>query len=79
MNLQFIRDNQGNTTGVFITIEEWQTLKQRYAGLQKEEAENTINLSEWQKQLLDDRLNTYYQSTDFQDFDKTINDAENML
>lgn len=35
MNLQFIHDNRGNTTGVFITIEEWQTLKTKYADLQK--------------------------------------------
>lgn len=27
MTLQFIHDNRGNTTGVFIPIEEWQSLK----------------------------------------------------
>ena len=28
MTLKFIHDNKGNTTGVFIPIEEWQSLKQ---------------------------------------------------
>jgi hypothetical protein len=27
MILQFIHDNRGNTTGVFIPIEDWQALK----------------------------------------------------
>ena len=40
MALQFIHDNKGNTTGVFIPIEEWQLLKTKYAELQKEEAKN---------------------------------------
>ena len=80
MRLQFIHDNRGNTTGVFISIEEWQTLKTKYADLQKEEAENTIELASWQKQILDDRLNDYYKNpTDVSDFDKTIDDIEKNL
>jgi hypothetical protein len=80
MTLQFIHDNKGNTTGVFIPIEEWQTLKSKYADLQKEEAENIVELATWQKQIIDDRLNDYYQkSTDVIDFDKTIDDIENSL
>jgi hypothetical protein len=34
MTLQFIHDNRGNTTGVFIPIEEWQSLKTKYTDLQ---------------------------------------------
>ena len=80
MTLQFIHDNKGNTTGVFIPIEEWQTLKSKYADLQKEEAENIVELATWQKQIIDDRLNDYYQkSTDVTDFDKTIDDIERSL
>jgi hypothetical protein len=80
MTLQFIHDNKGNTTGVFIPIEEWQTLKSKYADLQKEEAENIVELATWQKQIIDDRLNDYYQkSTDVTDFDKTIDDIEKSL
>ena len=35
MLLQFIHDNKGNTTGVFIPIEEWQTMKTKYADFDK--------------------------------------------
>lgn len=80
MNLQFIHDNRGNTTGVFIPIEEWQTLKTKYADLQKEEAENVVELASWQKQIIDERLSDYYKnSTDVADFDKTIDDIEKGL
>lgn len=80
MILQFIHDNKGNTTGVFISIEEWQSLKTKYADLQKEEAENIVELATWQKQIIDERLNDYYKNTaDVSDFDKTIDDIEKTL
>jgi hypothetical protein len=80
MTLQFIKDNKGNTTGVFIPIEEWQALKTKYTDLQKEEAENTIDLAPWQKQILEERLRDYYKHpTDIEDFDKTIDDIEKGL
>ena len=37
MTLQFIHDNNGNTTGVYIPIEDWQTLKVKYKELEREE------------------------------------------
>jgi hypothetical protein len=80
MTLQFIHDNKGNTTGVFIPIEEWQTLKTKYTDLQKEESENIVEFSAWQKQIIDDRLNDYYSnSNDVEHFDKTIDDIEKSL
>jgi hypothetical protein len=80
MNLQFIHDNKGNTTGVFIPIEEWQSLKDTYEPLLKEEVENVKDLASWQKQILDERLNDYYQNpTTMMDFDKTIDDIEKSL
>lgn len=80
MALQFIQDNRGNTTGVFISIEEWKTLKSKYSDLQKEEAESGLNLTGWQKQLLDDRLNDYdNNSTNVASFDKTLDDIERGL
>ncbi len=80
MTLQFIHDNKGNTTGVFIPIEEWQNLKSKYTELQKEEAENTVELASWQKEILDTRLSDYYQNPDdASEFDKTIDDIENTL
>ncbi len=80
MTLQFIHDNKGNTTGVFIPIEEWQNLKTKYSDLQQEEAENIVELTAWQKQLIDSRLSDYYKNpTDVADFDKTIDDIEKGL
>lgn len=73
MTLQFIHDNRGNTTGVFIPIEEWQDLKTKYADLQNEEAQNSIELASWQKEILDERLDDYYKNpNDVVDFDTTI-------
>jgi hypothetical protein len=80
MTLQFIHDNKGNTTGVFIPIEEWQTLKGRYVELQKEESENVLNLAPWQKHIIDERLSDYYLNPgESNDFDKTIDDIESAL
>jgi hypothetical protein len=73
MNLQFIHDNKGNTTGVFIPIEEWQSLKTKYADLQKEETENVAELAPWQKKIIDERLSDYYKSPDdVVEIDETI-------
>jgi hypothetical protein len=80
MTLQFIHDSKGNTTGVFIPIEEWQSLKTKYSDLQKEEAESIAELASWQKQVIDERLSDYYNnSSDVSDFDKTIDDIEKSL
>ncbi len=80
MTFQFIHDDRGNTTGVFIPIEEWQSLKAKYTDLQKEEAENVVDLSTFQKQIIDERLNDYYKNSDnVFNFDKTIDDIENNL
>ena len=80
MSLQFIQDNKGNTTGVFIPIEEWQNLKAKYNGLEQKEIENNVELATWQKNILDERLNDYYLNpSDVIDFDKTIDDIEKSL
>ena len=80
MSLQFIQDNKGNTTGVYIPIEEWQSLKAKYNGLEQKEIENNVELATWQKNILDERLNDYYLNpSDVIDFDKTIDDIEKSL
>ncbi|MCC6369826.1 MAG: hypothetical protein IT236_02350 [Bacteroidia bacterium] len=80
MTLQFIHDNRGNTTGVYIPIEEWQLLKTKYADLQKEETENVEEPAPWQKQIIEERLNDYYKNpNDVGDFDKTIDDVEESI
>ncbi len=73
MTLQFIHDNRGNTTGVYIPIDEWQDLKTKYTDLQAEEAQNNIELTSWQKDIIDQRLDDYYKNpNDVVDFDTTI-------
>ncbi len=37
MNLQYISDNRGKTTGVFIPIQEWEGLKSKFKGLEEVE------------------------------------------
>jgi hypothetical protein len=69
--VQFIHDNKGNTTGVFIPIEEWQILKLKYTELQKEEA--SAKLTNWQKNIIEDRLEDYNKSTSqVEDFDAML-------
>ena len=58
MNLQYIHDIQGNATGVFIPIEEWHSLKQKYSGLQEEELQS-FEIPDWHKKILDERLEDY--------------------
>lgn len=80
MPLQFIHDNKRNATGVFIPIEEWQNLKSKYTELQKEEAESGHELTDWQKQIVSERLSDYYSKpNNVTDFDKTIDDIEKGL
>ncbi|HSY61289.1 MAG TPA: hypothetical protein VK796_05400 [Cytophaga sp.] len=71
--VQFIHDNKGNTTGVFIPIEEWQILKLKYTDLGKEES--SAELTDWQKNILEDRLEDYTKhSAQVQDFDIILKD-----
>jgi hypothetical protein len=56
MDLQYIHDNKGNTTGVIIPIEEWQMLKEKYDGLQEEELSKP-DIPAWQQNLVLDRVN----------------------
>ena len=73
MTLQYIHDNRGNTTGVFIPIEDWQNLKEKYSDLQVEEVQNNVHLSSWQKEIIDQRLEDYYNNpNDVVDFDIAI-------
>ncbi len=77
MTLHFIKDSSGNTTGVFIPIEEWELLKTKYVDLQDDEAENELTLATWQKQIIEERLIEYKLNPSIvDDFDKTIDDIE---
>ncbi len=48
MNLQYLQDDNGNTTAVIIPIEEWKKFTEKYSDLE--------DLPEWQKKIIDERL-----------------------
>ncbi|MDB5014353.1 MAG: putative addiction module component family protein [Daejeonella sp.] len=52
MRLQVIQDGQGKSTGIFIPIEDWALIKTNYPDIDNLDKD----IPEWQKQLLDDRL-----------------------
>lgn len=52
MSLQYITDDKGQTTGVYIPIQEWNKLKSKYEGI--EEDANII--PEWQKEIVRERF-----------------------
>lgn len=55
MSLQYISDNKGQTTGVFIPIEEWNNLKNKFKGIEAEE----LDIPSWQLAELDNRIEEY--------------------
>ena len=81
MNLQFIHDAKGNTTGVFIPIEEWQSLKDKYSDLQVEELNHSAELGDWEKRLIDERLKDYYENPEssLTNFNEMLNDIRKTL
>ncbi len=76
MNLQYISDSKGQTTGVFIPINEWNDLKNKYKDIEQEE----ISVPEWHKDLVLKRLEDYKQNPDSAlDFDSAMDDIEKEL
>ena len=76
MNLQFISDSTGKTTGVFIPISEWNELKDKFKGIEQEE----IDIPQWHKDIVRDRLTEYRNNPECAlDFDNAINDIEKGL
>jgi hypothetical protein len=76
MNLQYISDSKGQTTGVFIPINEWNDLKNKYKDIEQEE----INVPEWHKDLVLKRLDDYRQNLVSElDFDSAMDDLEREL
>ncbi|OQX75925.1 MAG: hypothetical protein B6D61_09560 [Bacteroidetes bacterium 4484_249] len=58
MNLQYISDNKGKTTGVFIPIQDWEKLKNKYSDLKTEENQ-MFEVPEWHKDIIRQRLKDY--------------------
>jgi hypothetical protein len=76
MNLQYISDSKGQTTGVFIPINEWNDLKNKYKDIEQEE----ITVPEWHKDLVLKRLEDYKQNpSSAMDFDSAMDDIEKEL
>ncbi len=76
MNLQYISDSSGKTTGVFIPIAEWNELKAKYKGIEQEE----INIPDWQKNEVRERIENYTNNPDkTMDFDSAMEDIEKDL
>ena len=52
MSLQYITDDQGQTTGVFIPIQEWNNLKSKYEGIE----EDAYIVPDSQKEIVRERI-----------------------
>lgn len=80
MSLHYIHDTNGNTTGVFIPIDDWQLLKEKYSELQIEEVQGHTELNEWQKEIIDKRLHDYFTNpNDVVDFNFTLKEIQNKI
>lgn len=76
MNLQYISDSKGQTTGVFIPINEWNDLKNKYKEIEQE----ADSIPEWHKELVLKRLEDYQQNTGSAvDFDTAMDEIEKEL
>ncbi len=76
MKLQYISDDKGQTTGVFIPIQEWEALKSMYKGLGDED----MDVPEWHKDLVRKRLDDYQKDPgSAMDFDSAMDDIEKEL
>ena len=76
MNVQFILDSAGKTTGVFIPIKEWNELKKKYKGIEQEET----YVPQWQKEIVEKRMKDYYKNPDkVTDFDTAMDEIEKDL
>lgn len=52
MSLQYIKDDKGNTTGVFIPIREWNEINAKYEAKEQDVHE----LPNWQKEIVRKRI-----------------------
>jgi hypothetical protein len=77
MKLQYISDSQGNTTGVYIPITEWNALKTKYAEIEQEEADN---IPQWHKDLVSERLASFKKNPEQAlDFNEALDEIEKGL
>ncbi|MEM9897258.1 MAG: addiction module protein [Bacteroidota bacterium] len=73
MSLQYITDDKGQTTGVFIPIQEWNNIKSRYKDIDQD-------IPDWHKEIIDQRMKDYKQNPDqAMDFDLAMDEIESDL
>jgi hypothetical protein len=76
MNLQYITDSNGQTTGVFIPIKEWNDLKTKFKDIDQEGLEVPV----WHKEIVRKRMELYKNNPDqVLDFDTALDDIEKDL
>ncbi|HKL71658.1 MAG TPA: addiction module protein [Marinilabiliaceae bacterium] len=76
MNLQYILDSKGRTTGVFIPINEWNDLKSKYKDIEQK----NITIPKWHKDIAKERLEDYKNNPDYAiNFDSALDDIEKEL
>ena len=63
MNVQYISDGTGQTTGVFIPIDDWEELKKKYEEIEQNES-SLFDIPEWQKAIIRQRLIDYKEDPD---------------
>lgn len=74
MNVQYISDSNGKTTGVFIPIQEWNALKSKYKGIEQ------TDIPDWQMSEVRERRTNYTRNPEQAlDFNEVIDDIEKDL
>ena len=72
MNLQYITNSKGITSGVFIPIEDWELIKK--------ELDLKLEIPEWHKEILADRKNKYQTGNiGLKDSDSVLKEIESGL
>ena len=73
MSLQYIKDDKGQITGVFIPIQEWDSIKSRYQDIDQD-------IPDWHKEIIDQRMKDYKKNPDqAMDFDLAMDEIEKDL
>jgi len=76
VNIQYISDSEGMPTGVFIPLNDWNRIKEKYGDIEDE----LIDLPQWQKDELDRRLEEHRKDPgQVLDFDTTMDDIDSEL
>ena len=76
MNLQYITDDKGETTGVYIPIQEWDSIKSKYQNIEQE----SFEMPEWHKEIVRQRMVDYKNNPEQAvDFDTAMDEIEEGL